>query len=61
MMPLWMRTTSPARCGCAFCSDGRPCVAQRVWPMPIDPASGCSRSRRLEVVELADAAPHLDA
>src|SRR6058998_2664522 len=34
MMPLWMRTTLPARCGWAFCSDGRPCVAHRVWPMP---------------------------
>jgi len=21
-------------CGCAFASVGRPCVAQRVWPMP---------------------------
>ena len=50
----------PARCGCAFCSDGRPCVAQRVWPMPGVPPSGCSRSSALEVVELADAAPHLD-
>ncbi len=44
MMPLWMTTTLPARCGCAFCSDGRPCVAQRVWPMPGVPVSGCSRS-----------------
>ena len=35
-MPLWTTTMSPvqSRCGCAFSSVGRPCVAQRVWPMP---------------------------
>ena len=36
MMPLWTTTIWPvqSRCGCAFSSVGRPCVAQRVWPMP---------------------------
>ena len=35
-MPLWTTTILPvqSRCGCAFSSVGRPCVAQRVWPMP---------------------------
>ena len=32
-------------CGCALRSVGRPCVAQRVCPMPVRPASG-SMSRR---------------
>ena len=37
MMPLWMRASLPSspRCGCAFRSFGAPCVAQRVWPMPV--------------------------
>ena len=36
----------PEVCGCAFCSDGGPWVAQRVWPMPVVPRSGllCTRS-----------------
>ena len=39
-----------SRCGWAFSSVGRPCVAQRVWPMPYSPSSGCfaSTSSRLE-------------
>ena len=35
-MPLtttWTRSLV-SKCGCAFCSLTRPCVAQRVWPMP---------------------------
>jgi hypothetical protein len=44
MIPLWITTTLPARCGCAFCSDGLPCVAQRVCPTPGEPGNGCSRS-----------------
>src|SRR3990172_6615394 len=35
-----MTTMSPqqSRCGCAFSSVGFPCVAHRVWPMPVVPA-----------------------
>ena len=40
MMPLWMTETEPTRCGWAFSSDGRPWVAQRVCPMPIEPGAG---------------------
>src|SRR5579862_630377 len=45
-MPLCTTTMSPvqSRCGCAFSSVGRPCVAQRVWPMPNWPSSGCLTS-----------------
>src|SRR5437667_7733606 len=38
-MPLWTSTSGPDRCGWAFCSDGLPCVAQRVWPIPTVPCS----------------------
>ncbi len=66
MMPLWMTTTLPARCGCAFCSDGRPCVAQRVWPMPERAARAaaraaasrgcraCRRQRRTSIVAVVE-------
>ena len=42
MMPLCTTTMRPlqSRCGCAFSSVGRPCVAQRVWPMPNSPSIG---------------------
>jgi hypothetical protein len=40
MMPLWMTEIAPTLCGWAFSSDGRPWVAQRVWPMPIVPGAG---------------------
>ena len=43
-MPLWMTATGPALCGCAFSSDGRPCVAHRVWPIPIWPAAAPRRA-----------------
>ena len=45
MMPLCTTTILPvqSRCGCAFSSVGRPCVAQRVWPMPYVPSSGFMR------------------
>jgi hypothetical protein len=45
MMPLWATATRSVACGWALLSVGLPCVAQRVWPMPILPASG-SRARR---------------
>ena len=36
MMPLCTMQMLPFVdiCGCAFSSEGAPCVAQRVWPMP---------------------------
>jgi hypothetical protein len=36
MMPLCTTAILPSQetCGCAFVSLGRPCVAQRVWPIP---------------------------
>ena len=39
MMPLWMTATLPLTsvCGCALRSVGPPWVAQRVWPIPVDP------------------------
>ena len=42
MMPLWTTTRRPvqSRCGWAFSSVGRPCVAQRVWPRPKAPSIG---------------------
>src|SRR6266545_4630518 len=37
MIPLWITAVTPPQstCGWAFCSVGRPCVAQRVWPIPV--------------------------
>ena len=45
MMPLWTTTILPvqSRCGWAFSSVGRPCVAQRVCPMPYSPSTGSFR------------------
>ncbi len=43
MMPLWITETLPALCGWALASLGRPCVAQRVCPIPSVPA-GASRA-----------------
>ena len=45
MMPLCTTDTPPTLCGWALPSDGRPCVAQRVWPMPTLPR-GCSTATR---------------
>ena len=49
MMPLCTTASLSVACGWALFSVGRPCVAQRVWPMPIEPCSGfsCSRASRL--------------
>jgi hypothetical protein len=44
MMPLWTTATRGARCGWALDSEGRPWVAQRVWPMPQWPVSGAAPS-----------------
>src|SRR5690349_19348539 len=42
MIPLWTTTIRPvqSRCGWAFSSVGRPCVAHRVWPTPYSPLIG---------------------
>src|SRR5439155_8522 len=41
-MPLWTTTRAPRRSawGWAFSSEGRPWVAQRVWPIPSEPVTG---------------------
>ena len=51
MMPLCTTTIRPvqSRCGCAFSSVGRPCVAQRVWPDAVQPVNGLAANRILEV------------
>ncbi len=41
MMPLCTTETRAVPCGCALPSVGAPCVAQRVWPIPVVPGSGC--------------------
>ncbi len=45
-MPLWTTTILPPQsvCGCALGSVGRPCVAQRVCPMPVRPGEGLPAS-----------------
>ena len=53
MMPLWTTATRSVACGCALFSVGLPWVAQRVWPMPVWPASGLAASLRFEVFQLA--------
>ena len=60
MMPLWTSATREEACGCALRSVGAPCVAQRVWPMPVKPASGFSSSSCDQLDELAGAAAALD-
>ena len=57
MMPLCTTASFSVACGCALFSVGRPCVAQRVWPMPIVPASGSRARRGFEVFQLAFGAP----
>jgi hypothetical protein len=44
MMPLCTTETPPEMCGCAFLSEGTPCVAQRVWPMPMLPCRPCAEA-----------------
>ena len=60
MMPLWTTATRSVAIGCALVSVGRPCVAQRVCPMPITPCTGSWSSRRGEIGELALGAAALD-
>ena len=57
MMPLWTTAMRPEQsmCGCELISDGSPCVAQRVWPMPGVPVDGLAPGKVLKVRQLADA------
>ena len=63
MMPLWTTTmrSLQSRCGWAFSSVGRPCVAQRVWPRPYLPLIGDLGDDGFEVGQLAGAAPDVEA
>ena len=62
MMPLCTTASRSVACGCALLSDGRPCVAQRVWPMPIVPWSGSLWQLGFEIAQLAlGAAPRQPA
>ena len=63
MMPLWTTTMRPvqSRCGWAFSSVGRPCVAQRVWPTPYRPSTGSSRIAFSRLIELPRRSPQRDA
>ena len=47
-------------CGCALRSVGRPCVAQRVWPMPAWPGERLGEQPVFEVAELALGAAALE-
>ena len=62
MIPLWTTTRRPvqSRCGWAFSSVGRPCVAQRVWPRPKSPSIGSARMASSSFAQLARAAPQLN-
>ena len=55
MMPLCTTATRSVACGWALLSFGLPCVAQRVWPMPILPASGSPFSRFSSAASLPSA------
>ena len=51
MIPLstmWTRSVQSGW-GCALRSEGLPCVAQRVWPMPVVASEIWSRDRRAAV------------
>ena len=62
MMPLCTTTISPvqSRCGWAFSSVGRPCVAQRVWPIPYMPSIGRFAEHFFEVVQLPGSAANFE-
>ena len=55
MMPLCTTATLSVACGWALFSLGRPWVAQRVWPMPVAPLSGCFASSVSRLVILPSA------
>ena len=53
MMPLCTTASRSVACGCALLSVGAPCVAQRVWPMPMVPLERLAVQPRLEIAQLA--------
>ena len=53
MMPLCTTATRSVACGWALASVGLPCVAQRVWPMPVEPCSGDRFRQLFEIAQLA--------
>ena len=53
MMPLCTTATFSVACGCALTSFGRPCVAQRVCPIPLVPASGSTVEALFQILQLA--------
>src|SRR5487761_594957 len=55
MMPLWTMATRSVAIGWALVSFGTPCVAQRVWPMPMRPATGSAATRRARLSSLPSA------
>ena len=55
MMPLCATATRSVLCGWALFSVGLPWVAQRVWPMPILPASGSFARRFSSAASLPSA------
>ena len=55
MMPLCTTLTRSVLCGWALRSVGAPCVAQRVWPMPMVPASGACSSALARLTSLPSA------
>ena len=55
MMPLCTIATRSVAMGWALRSEGLPWVAQRVWPMPIVPASGSLPSRASRFTSLPSA------
>ena len=46
---------APVACGWALVSLGSPCVAQRVWPMPVVPRTGFRATRRSSSASLPSA------
>ena len=57
MMPLCTTASRSVACGWALVSFGSPCVAQRVWPMPIVPIERLRAQLGLEIAQLALGAP----
>ena len=62
MIPLWMRAgaSTPPQCGWALSSVRPPCVAQRVWPMPVVDSGSGSASISPKVGELPRLLARLD-
>jgi len=58
---LWTTASPREACGWALVSVGLPCVAQRVWPMPIEPKSGAAASLASRFLSLPSARLRRDA